>query len=190
MPDSPGSQWSASQQGRTLQDGLQLGFPDSLSHLPEDGDGEYHAGQGQGSARSTKSYGSLETRESTFANEAASMGDSLAMSQMTGIGGEASSFHAQDAESIALSVESEFEHANRMAEQQYLEKKAAQKKARRMARRPKPVSIPWRLLDELEAEKRKFQKENALRELTEESLRRAKERKFLPHLAAKRSAQK
>ena len=184
MPDSPGSQWSASQQGGTHQGGLQLGFPDSLSHIQEDG--EYHAEQG--SARSTKSYGSLETRESTFAGEA-SMGDSLAMSQMTGIGGDAS-FHAQDAESVALSVESEFEHANRMAEQQYQEKKAAQKKARRMARRPKPVSIPWRLLDELEAEKRKFQKENALRELTEESLRRAKERKFLPHLAAKRSAQK
>ena len=87
------------------------------------------------------------------------MGASMAQySQLTGAG--ASAFPGLD-ESMSVgleSIESEFDRANRMAEAEHAAKRARMKAARRAERRPKPVTIPWRLLDELEGEKRKFQR--------------------------------
>ena len=77
------------------------------------------------------------------------------------------------------SVESEIERANREYEHQEWLKREKRKKERRDNKRPGKVSIPWRLLDELEGEKIRFQKEQALASMVEDNLRRKKAETFI-----------
>ena len=76
-----------------------------------------------------------------------------------------------DVDDISIgSLASEVSRQNRKFEEDQRNAFNARKKERRANRRPKPVSIPWKLLDELEGERRRFDREKMRVEVREKAL--------------------
>ena len=81
-----------------------------------------------------------------------------------------------DEDDISMGIESlgslasEVSRQNRKFEEEQEKAFNSRKKERRTNRRPKPVSIPWKLLDELEGERRKFDREKMRVDVREKAL--------------------